>query len=351
MKRLFLLLLGLGLAAAIGGLGWNIWETTRYFEAQGREATLVIGKRYNAERWMSPVPLKKIYTYTAKLEPKYEVLVETDQDIKEGERRQIRFLTRDLAGGLTDYSIRPVSNALRLRGADDGTPVKIEDSALFDQLVDKWMGPPAEGVYIRPRAMAEAAPTQDKPTVPFVFTSAGDGTWDIIWTNSRAQEWLLLGLGLLCVQSLLIAAYDRQKDSALAKKRAKNFVHPSLRKIDADAADTPSKKLTYVPRPDEEIVLSDSEKRRRAEATANPVAPSAPVTPPAQPAATAADISGAGGAVPPGMPDSTPVPAAPLANEPDSLAGRETAPPMPIARDVVLKLRRKADPDKPADGA
>ena len=257
MKRLLLLLLGLGLAAAIGGLGWNIWQTTKYFEAQGREATVVIGKRYNAEQWTSPVPIKKIRTYTAKLEPKYEVLVESDQDLKEGETRTIRFLTRDLAAGLVDYSIRPVSNTLRLRGADDGAPVKIEDTRLFDELVDKWMGPPAEGVTIRARPQAEAAPDRAKPTVPFVFTEAGDGTWAIIWKNSRVQEWLLLGIGLLAVQSLLIAAYDHHKDKRLAKRRSKN-AHPSLRNIEADAPATPSKKLTYVPKPDEEIVLTEA---------------------------------------------------------------------------------------------
>lgn len=350
MKRLFLLLLGLGLAVAIGAVGWNLWETTRYFEAQGREATLVIGKRYNAERWMSPVPIKKIYTYTAKLEPKYEVLVETDQDIKDGETRQIRFVTRDLAAGLTDYSIRPLSNTLRLRGADDGSPVKLEDTALFDQLVDKWMGPPAEGVTVRKYAVAESAPTQGKPTVPFVFTSAGDSTWDVIWTNSRAQEWLLLGLGLLCVQSLLIAAYDRQKDSAQAKKRGKNFVHPSLRKIDADKPDAPSKKLTYVPRPDEEIVLSDTEKRRRAEAAGAAATAAAQGTGPL-PSASAATAPTASGAIPPSATVPTSASATPLVDAPDSLAGRETAPPMPIAGDVVLKLRRKTDADKPADGS
>ena len=60
MKRLFLLLLGLGLLYAVGALAWNVRETTRYFTANGREATLEIQQRYNAERWSSPLPVKKI---------------------------------------------------------------------------------------------------------------------------------------------------------------------------------------------------------------------------------------------------------------------------------------------------
>lgn len=357
MKRIFLLLLGLGLAVAIGQLGWNLWQTTRYFEENGREATLVIGKRYNAERWSAPVPLKKIHTYTAKLQPKYEVLVESDQELKDGEMRTIRFLTRDVARGLVDYSIRPMANTLRLRGAEDGAPVKIEDTALFDNLVDKWMGPPAKGVYVRPRAVAEAAPSNEKPTVPFVFVDAGDNTWKILWSNSRVQEWLIFGLGLLSVQSLLIAAYDRHKEAGALKKLGKGYVHPSLRKIEADAPESPAKKLTYVPRPDEEIALSDREKRRlagQAQAT-TPAADASPSTPPKSSTpslkfAPAPSTENPVAPTPPAIPAASEAVASPAsgantpAEEPASLLEHETAPPMPIPGDVVLKLRRKSSP-------
>jgi|GEM_PF-1658766 Predicted membrane protein len=348
MKRIFLLLLGLGLGVFLIALGWNTWKTAKYFQNQGREATLVIGKRYNAERWSSPLPIKKVYSYTAKLEPKYEVLIETDQDIREGETRSIRFLTRDLAESLRDYAMRPVVNSMRLRDASDGTPVKIEDTALFDALVDKWMGPPAAGVYIRPRARPEAAPDTTKATVPFVFATPDDGTWGIVWTNSRAQEWLLLGIGLLGVQSLLIAAYDRHKDARLAKKRGPKFVHPSLRKIEAAPPAEPVKKLTYVPKPDEEIVLPESEKRRLAEAAAAraaqaaaPAPSSAPANSSPSPAAPAAAATPA-----PSAPESPADPAATKApDEPTSLLANETAPPLPVGNDVVLKLRRRSGGD------
>ena len=368
MKRLILLLLGVGLGALIGMVGWNSWQCARFFHDQGREATVVIGKRYNAERWTTP-PIKQIRSYTAKLEPQYEVLLETDQELKDGETRQIRFLTRDLATDLVDYSMRPVANSLRLRAAEDGSPVKIEDTRLFDEMVDKWMGPPGPGVQIRPRAQAEAAPSHAKPTVPFVFAEKNDGPWDILWTNSRIQEWALLGLGLLGVQSLLLAAYDRQKDARLKSVRGKKFVHPSLRKIEADAPEAASKKIAYTRKPEVEIVLSEAEKRRRdtpaPKVPETPLAPEeptperpslslrsgarstppSPATPPPavtplQPAdptePSRGPLAGSGGA--PTTPTLKP------ADEPVSLTGRETAPPMPInSEDVVLKLRRKPD--------
>jgi hypothetical protein len=347
MKRVFLLILGLGLAALIGHVGWNTWQSARFFHDQGREATVVIGKRYNAERWTSPVPLKKIVSYTAKMEPAYEVLIETDQDLKDGEKLTIRFLTRDLAANLVDYSVRPVVNSLRLRGAEDGAPVKLEDTQLFDALVDKWMGPPAPGTFIRARPTAEAAPSNTKPTVPFVFAEKDAGTWDIVWANSRIQEWALIGLGIIGVHSLLFAAYDHHKDSRLKKSRGKKFVHPSLRKVEA-TADAPSKKLTYVPKAQEDIVLTDAEKRSRAtialpsknQPKSNDEAPLA--TPEANrgddPAAAdeplRGPIAGTGGA---------PAAAVKAAEEPAPLTDRETAPPMPInVGDAVLKLRRKS---------
>jgi hypothetical protein len=341
MKRLLLLLLGLGMLGTIGWLGWNVWETTRYFEAHGREATLVVGPRYNAARWASPLPLKKIHAYAARLEPKYEVLIETDQPLKPGDTVHIRFLTRDLAPGLLAFSARPVVNTLRLRAADDGTPVKIEDTNLFDRLVDKAMGPPAEGVYVAPRAVAEAAPSNEKPTVPFLLAAPGEGTWRRIWNNSSPGEWILLGLGLLAAQSLLIAACDRQKAARRPNPNRKDFVHPSLRRIEADAPDAPSKKLTYLPKPDEEIVLPASQ-RPSAMATKSTLPPRADAPPAPDPALVPlrrADV--------PARPSSAPPPATADSAKVDetalpSLASKETAPPMPIRADEpVLKLPRK----------
>jgi hypothetical protein len=343
MKRLFLLLLGIGLAAFLGRLGWNVWETTRYFEAHGREATLVIGKRYNTERWSRPVPLKKIYAYTARLEPKYDVLIESEQEFKEGDQIEIRFLPRDAAEEARAFSMRPLVNTIRLRGPDDGSPVKLDDTDAFDRLVDRAMGPPAEGVYVRRRPVREAAPSREKPTVPFLVAPPDTGTWGLVWKNSRVLEWMALGLAVLAVNSLFASAWARHQEARRPGAHKKGFVHPTLRKIEADAPDAPSKKLTYVPKPDEEIVLPEAEKRRMAEAKAAAAsAPAAASSPPAAPVHPTAPIS-------PAAPVAAPAPHSPPEAVPasraealPSLAANETAPPMPIGNgEPTLKLRRK----------
>jgi hypothetical protein len=368
MKRLFLLLLALGLAYSLGQLGWNVWETTRYFEDHGREATLVIGERYSTEHWSRPLPLKKIYTYTARLEPSHEVMIQTDQELATNARLAIRFLPRDAAAELEGFSLRPIANNVRLRGEADGVPVRVEATNAFDRLVGRAMGPPAPGVYVAPRSNTREAPlARDKPTVPFLIIPAGASTWDIVWKNSRAFEWIAFVLCLFAVQSLLLAAWARQKAAMRPVMDDRTFVHPSLRRQDADAADAPSKKLTYVPKPEQEILLPESEKRRVAEAksaaglesgpgpelrpddaaaeaavspalslrTAKPQpgpALPAPSTPgEIEPPLPAADNPAKAGGLPATPPEELP-----------SLAARETAPPMPISgSEPSLKLRRR----------
>lgn len=247
MKRLLLLLLGLGLLYAVGALAWNVRETTRYFVANGREATLEIQQRYNAERWASPLPVKKILTYTARLQPKYDVLIETDQELKPGQKITIRFLTRDVAAEAVALSKRPLVNTIRLRGAEDGAPVKLEETDAVDQMIDKAMGPPAEGVNVKQRAVAETAPNREKPTVPFLIEEPGDTTWGLIVRNSRAGEWVSLSLTVLIALSFLSAALERHKEPKGLGSSGKKFIHPSLRKIEADAPEA-QRKIPYVPK-------------------------------------------------------------------------------------------------------
>src|SRR5690606_22291909 len=106
----------------------------------------------------------------------------------------VRFLPRDAAEEARAFSMRPLVNTLRLRGPDDGAPVRLDDTDAFDRLVDRAMGPPAEGVYVRRRPVREAAPSQDKPTVPFLLATSEDGTWSLIWKNSRVLEWMAFGI-------------------------------------------------------------------------------------------------------------------------------------------------------------
>jgi hypothetical protein len=346
MKRLFLLLLALGLSFALARLGQNVWSSTRFFEEHGRDASLVIGKRYNHERW-APVPVKKVYTYTARLEPEHEVLVETDQELNANDVLPIRFLTRDLGQQLRASSLRPQVNSLRLRGPNDEEPVKVADTDLFDNLRDKAMGPPAPGVYLPGRQGAESAPERALATVPFVFTDGGTGTGALLWRNSRIGEWVLVLLFALAVPALLSSFWERHLAARRPNPNRRDFVHPSLKKIEADAVAAPSAKLTYVPRPDEEIALPEPEKRRMAEEaarknTAPPAPPAQPAPAPPEPAlapAPAAPSASAPGPAPT-LPPTTPSRSAP--RDLPSLAANETAPPMPFNRDEpALKLRRK----------
>lgn len=354
MKRLLLLILGLGLAFALGALALNVRDTTRYFVAHGREATLEIQQRYNAERWASPLPVKKIFTYSARLLPKYDVLIETDQELKPGQTVTIRFLTRDVAAEALALSQRPLVNTIRLRGADDGSPVKVEETDAFDRLVDKAMGPPAEGVYVKPRAVAEAAPTREKPTVPFLIEEPGDTTWSLIVRNSRAGEWIFLVLGVLIALSFLNAAYERQKAAMRPDSRGKKFVHPSLRTVES-AAPEAQRKISYVPKGDEEVALTDAEKKQAA-AKAPPPPPPAAIPAP-KPAAAPIPFKPSAPPPPvaPAAAQAAPAPKPPA--ELPALRANETAPPMPINRDEpALKLRRKSagggepPPEPPAAG-
>lgn len=312
MKKTVHLLLSLGLAFVIGWFGWNTWQTANYFRENGREGRLQIGSIYNASRWAEPVPVKKIHAYTALLEPKHQVLIESDQQLAEKSTVFVRFLTRDLAASINAFSIRPLVNTMRIRTAADGSPVKIEDTDAFDRIVEKAMGPVGPDVYVRARPQAEAAPDRAKPTVPFLIAGANDSTLEIIWNNSTVGEWVAYGLVVLLFKAWFLYALSLTWRAPRSVTERKDFVHPSMRRIEPDAPAAPAAKLTYVPKPEQEIHLP---------ATAPRPAP-LPHTPPPVPApatATGEDEASA------------------------SLTSHETAPPMPIKshQEPVLKLRRK----------
>ncbi len=356
MKRLFLLLFAAGLAFGLGHIGWNVWHTTRYFEEHGREATLVIGERYSTARWSQPIPFKRIHLYTARLEPDHEVVIETDQELAPNSTIPIRFLSRDAAEQIDRFSLRPVANTVRLRSDADGAPVRVEATNAFDRLIGRAMGPPAPGVHVASRPnVREAAPARDKPSVPFLITPPGAGTWSLLWQNSRALEWIAFGFGVMAVQSLLGAAWARQKAAMKKSSRDADFVHPADRRIDAAPPPEASKKLSYVPKPDEEIVLPESEKRKMAEARSAAAlamqderASRAPA-----PGNVAAEAASSGpslslrGARPPAAP--APAPAANSGPEPVSSRPPPMPPPMPSSASGEAAAVDGAPPGREAD--
>lgn len=251
MKKILWFAFGLALLTGLGSVVWNTWQTTVYFQENGQTGGITIGKKYNASRWTSPIPLKKLHAYTAVLAPHHEVLIESDQALTENSEYFIRFLLRDTAEAAREWSIRPLASSIRLKAAADGTPVKLSDTDIFDRVLDKAMGPVGPEVYVRPRAVAEAAPSHEKPTVPFLLAGAEDSTLEIVWRNTTVGELIIAGLWLLMAKIILLHAWTTPfNPSRRTGVERKDFVHPSLRRIDADAPDTPSAKLTYTPKPD-----------------------------------------------------------------------------------------------------
>ncbi len=251
MKKLFWFALALALTAYLGVILKNTWETTEFFLANGREATLKVGKKYNEARWAKPLPLKKISAYTATMAEKHEVLIETDWVLNEKQTYPIRFLLRDVAAEARRMSVRTLPNSIRLHTKEDGTPVTLQDTDLFERALEVAMGPPAEGVYVRPRPVAEAAPDTTAPTVPFLIVEPGAVTWQVIWNNTRPGEWAVLVGWLLTLQWLFTHAWNLPwRPAARQQTDKKDFVHPSMRRIDPDKPNAPTAKISFTPRKD-----------------------------------------------------------------------------------------------------
>ena len=294
MKKILWFVFGFVLAAGLGAMIWNTWATARYFEANGRAGTLKVGKKYNASRWSSPIPFKKLHTYTAVLAPNHEVLVESDQDLEENKEYFIRFLLRDRAVEGRKLSLRPLAGAIRLKSEADGTPVKLADTDLFDSVVTKAMGPMGEGYYERPKAVAEAAPSHSRPTVPYLLAGAGDPVLEVIWNNSTLGEWLVAAIWVFIIQIALLQGWSTPfNPNRRVGSERKDFVHPSMRRIEADKTEA-SPKITYAPKPEDPDFVPDPPKPRTtlpapASTTASPAVPAsvstaataAPFVPPA----------------------------------------------------------------------
>lgn len=262
MKKILWFVFGFVLAAGLATMFWSTWKTARYFEANGREGTLKVGKKYNTSRWTTPLPLKKIHTYTATLAPNHEVLIESDQELEENHEYFIRFLLRDLATEGRKLSLRPLAGSIRLKSNADGTPVKLSDADLFDSVVSKAMGPMGEGYYERPKTVAEAAPSHDKPTVPYLIAGAGDPVMEIIWNNSTMGEWIIAVIWFFAIQLVLLHAWSIPfNPNRPAGSERKDFVHPSMRRVDADKT-AASAKIAFAPKPEDPDFVPEPPKPR-----------------------------------------------------------------------------------------
>lgn len=243
MKKTLYIILFLIFASALAILVFDIWSTTRTIQLTGRAGSLKIERQYNASRWSSPVPIKKIHAYTATFAPNYPVIVETEQQLVAGREYFIQFVTREQAQAVRDQALRPIAGSVRLRLTEDGNPSGVASTAAMDTILAKAMGDaPAAGVT----GPAEATV---RNSVPFLFGGVNDSTLELIWNNSAFGEWAVLVVLLLLTKVMLINAWFTPLRARRVKADRTDFVHPSLRRIDADEPPAQPQRIAIAPRP------------------------------------------------------------------------------------------------------
>ena len=244
LNKLFYIGATLSLAAVLGAVGFEVWRSHEHVRLNGREDILVIGLQYNASRWADPLPIKKLHAYTAKLSPNFDVVIETDQQLAPKQQIFIRHLP---SGDFSDRGrlsfLRPISGRIRLRAPTDGTPATVDPTAPLDHAVNLAM----TGKEDAPKVMP--APDLSRPTVAFLIGGSADSTLELIWNNSRAGEWVLLGFGLFLLQAFAINAWTLPWRETKPCDEDKDFVHPSLATIEPDAPRPPVKRIAYKLKP------------------------------------------------------------------------------------------------------
>lgn len=347
MKKLGYLLATLALAAVLGYFVHNVWQTTSYLKDNGRPATLKIESRYNASTWAKPLPLKKQHAYAAVMAPSYLVLIETAQDLPVGEEIFVLFGPGKSGRAAREMSLRPIEGSLRLRGPEDGVPVQVADTDMFDRWQERAMGPIGPETPGKPAPAPEPVVDAAKPrgglvTVPLLIGGAQASVLELIWLNSRWTEWVLLLIAVLFIKVLALNAWSLPWNERRSGTDSKKFVHPAMRRVDPDSAMTPSAKIKLTPSRAEEDVAPA--RPAPASAAPAPVAP-APVSP--SPAVAPASEPAADAAAPrrtiPAPASTTSTPAAPT-----QVSTSVTAPPMPLPNvdpNAPLVLKRKPKPE------
>lgn len=227
MKKIFHALAALMLGSIIVTFVVQAWRSTAYLRANGQEGTLVIGQEYSSSRRAEPLLLKKIHTYTAVF-GEHQVVIESDQQLVASKEYPIHYLTRDKIQSAPAAQLRPVSGALRLRTANDSTPVPADPTALFNRLVDRAVGvfsPEAEPSQV---VTPEVKNTPGRP-VPFQFGSTKESTLHLIWRNSDVIEWVALLLATMLFLTLLTNAWTLPFRAGRLCEEDENFVRPASR--------------------------------------------------------------------------------------------------------------------------
>ncbi|MBC8009919.1 MAG: hypothetical protein H7067_07460 [Burkholderiales bacterium] len=144
-----------------------------------------------------------------------------------------------------DGFLRPVSGRIRIRTPADGAPVGEASTAPLDKALNKAMGNPATAsapgsAYIPDLSINSAA---------FLIGGAKENTLELIWNNSGPGEWIVLFLVLFLLQAFAINAWTLPWREQKPCDEDKDFVHPSMRTIEADEPPAPFAKITFKPKP------------------------------------------------------------------------------------------------------
>lgn len=246
MKKLLYLLGSAGLGAVIAVYVFHALHSTAFLRTHGREGTLVIEQRYADSRWSRPFPFKRIHAYTAILEPRHEVIVESDQALNNNTGYAILFLTRDKASEARRAFLRPIPGLIRLRTSDDPTPPPKDPTEPLNRLLTKAMGDPAATHAAQVFSTTPLSDTQNS-SVFFLIAAPGDNFIQILWANSRPGEWaFVLGLALLFI-ALGKYAWRLPWKPEVPLADRKDFVHPSLRVIDPDPPAPTRPRVEFTP--------------------------------------------------------------------------------------------------------
>ncbi|HSI14020.1 MAG TPA: hypothetical protein VK961_18375 [Chthoniobacter sp.] len=249
MNKTLYLIVSLVITGLLATLSIDVWRSHEFIKTQGIEGTLRIGQRYNTSRWAEPLPLKKIHVYTATLAPNHAVIIESDQDFGAGQEVFIRYLQRSTRSSPNNSPyLRPIPGSIRLRTEADGTPLKIDPTTPQERLLEKAMGsaaaPPSST-----RIDGTVDPNPAQPATAFLVGGANDGVMELIWNNSRAGEWVLLGLALFLLQAFAINAWTLPWREYKPVEQDKDFVHPSLEHREPDAPRAPVARISLKPKP------------------------------------------------------------------------------------------------------
>ncbi len=242
MKKLLLFLVALAIAGFVGAFAWQTWQSTAFIRAQGSEATLVAGDRYNASRWAEPLPLKKLQAYPATLAPEYDVIIVSDQDLVSGRQYFIRFLPREQIRTAPATPLRPIPGRLRARTTTDTPPSRVPGTEKLERLLDRAMGNKPSPATAASSAIPPL-PNDNDGSVPFVFVEADESLFETLWRNSRGGEWLAMLFALLISKALFIQACAEPWRVRRSPSDDKEFINPALARVDPDPPPPPPRPI------------------------------------------------------------------------------------------------------------